>query len=779
LLFIDQQGNGYPCYGIWKAVTDGEIDLPHQDTLKKAYREGNFRALCRECVHGHPNDKWDIFPCSRYGCWVLPTIWGGLTKYPHIQFAGDQGKWCKNFHPDFDISLEQSRSRLERLLFDGDFWRDAFIEQKKPLDTFWPKTTKYEETNIIPVYSSKMGLYNIADDTPSSLDRFPPVNYFPHNPKDLDEISLSYLRERFLPICFLPHLRILFELAEEIHLLSIILTDPFSNTEFNYRSLFRDGTNAPSCFAEDSWKFLWRLPNSWPLWKLIVLNLSSAIRREKKYHGESIQDPQEYVISLRSMASHHHSYGKEEIDLSDVWQNNLGYWTNRADELRNIAKRYSQNTESLSSDLLAPIFLSSAKHADRSAAIQVWEAMDKHSSKKAFYLDDGNDGWLPCFSGSLADHHKAQFGCGLLNYLMWVRAIFGDSLGAIETFNSTNMSRKKPSQFVAYSAFPLDALKRARLKLTLAVLLQPIEGTYSIYSEMISEKAKLHLEKKEAEISAKKSSIRHYGHTMGHRISPLVNYFEQHDPTSEAAGCARMLDDMRLILQAHGVQSKEEFFNLNDGKKDDRFVDYHNSLDLLALLREKVALNCKMKVRVKLEDGKKEIFVRYPEFIFKISHAKVTPALFDTIKKRYCRLADAIFVEILSELVTNAVRHGWHAPSSKDASEANRAKVEIDVNTITIKGKNAIVLTNYYDNEEGLPPKPFFKTSWERWPDDTEHENSGPGMAISLFRAIGAGDLMVRIGSFPRPSEKQPGDLHVALLLEGLEKPLPQGGANR
>jgi hypothetical protein len=756
LLLIDQEGRGYPCYGAWAAVANGESDLPDQDALKEAYREGRFRGLCRECVHGHPNGNWDIFPCSRYGCQVWPTIWGGSEKYPHIQFAGNgDTNWCKYFEPDFEISLEQSRSRLERLLFDGDFWREAFLEQKRPLNHFWPKNND-KESNIIPLYSSRRGPYDFTDDTPSSLDAYPAANYFPHHPQDLGADSLSSLRERFLPICFLPHLRILYDLTPDIHLLSIILTDPFTNTEFNYRSLYRDGKSAPLCFANDSWKLLWRLPNSWPQWKRVVLNFSSAIRKDRQYHADSIQEPQEYVISLGPRTSPHYGYAKEKIDLSHIWLSNLGNWRDRADEMRNLARQFLGSTKMLPSDCYSSIFLSQANHKDRSAGLDTWDIMDKNSAKCLFYLSDDNDSWVPCFSGSISDVYKERFGCSLLNYLIWARAIFGDNLGAIETFNSTNVSRNKPSQFVAYSSTPLDAVARARLKLTLATLLQPIEGTYAIYSEMASARAKLNLEKKDAEISAKKSAIRHYGHTMGHRIAPVVSFFRQHDQDSEVAGCARMVADLSLILQAFASESKQDFFRLN-ADKGNRFVAYDVALDLLMILRSDIG-----KITPKDVAMSSGVIYRYPIFDIALDKAVIQLDLDDVVQNRKCRLHYAFFAQLLSELITNALQHGYQSDSDVDASGL-KAGVRIHLSSYRIDDKPALVISNYYTTKR-KPAPDFFTKAWSAWPRN--RENDGPGMAIAIFRALEAGDMKLMAQA---PDKNEPGMLHVALILKGLE----------
>ncbi len=759
LLLVDQQGRGYPCYGAWKAVLDNESEVPDQTAMIEAYSSGRFRSLCSECANGHPNGNWDIFPCSRYGYHVWPSIWGGTTKYPHVQFAGENARWCRYFEPDFEISLEQSRSRLERLIFDDEFWRSAFIEEKKPLDLFWPED-KADESNIIPIYNSRSSRYVFSNDTPSSLDKYPAANYFPHYPHDLVQETLSDLRKRFLPICFLPHLRVLFDLTEDIFLLSVILADPFTNSEFNYRSLYRNEKGAPPCFEDESWKLLWRLPNKWPKWKHIVLNLSSAIRRVRKQHTAELQEPQEYLITLNSAFFYQHGYGKEKIDLSELWQSNIGNWRTRSNRLKALAINNDRHSLSVSNGAFNSVFLSETQSDTNEFGIDVWQLVNTLSAdiKKSFYVFDNDSGWLPCFKEGVPAAQKAKFGCGLLNYLIWIRAIFGDSVNAIETFNSTNLSRNKPSQFVTYSAVPLDPLARARFKLTLSTLLQPIEGAYAIHSEMTSEMDRLRLEKKDAEITAKKGAIRHYGHTMGHRVSPVVAYFESNAPNTEAAACARLVQDMTLILQAYAVRNKDEFYILNS-EKNGRFVEYAKPLNLLSLLTNEIRTISSKEVQ--MSHG---VVFRYPKYdIDATAQAHIGLDLFDNKTTRQCRLHTAFFTQLLSELVINAVQHGWHDPSDEDTT-SKKASVKIRVDTTYLNKQPALVLTNYY-SEDVKPAPAFFRPKWNLWPQD--RENDGPGMALSVFRAVEAGSMMLKVTP-PIRGQNEPGQIHIALLLKGL-----------
>ncbi len=760
LLLVDEQGNGFPCYGAWEAFRNGESDFPNQGTLKWAYRNGNFRSLCRECVNGHPESNWEIFPCSRCGCQVWPTVWGGAREYHHLQFTGRDGRWCPSFKPDFEISLEQSRSRLERLLFEDEFWRHAFIEDRTPLDHFWPDDPS-SVGNIIPLYLSGPGQdrYRFYDDTPSSLDNYPPTNYFPPISPEHDQDIIPELQQRFLPICFLPHLRVLFKLTDKIILLSVILTDPFTKSEFNYRSIYRNGSGQPGCFIDDAWKSLWRLPNYSPQWKKNVLNLSSSIRKKVTRDGQDLDEPQEYVLKLSRKAYFSHSYGKEKLDLTEIWQEDIGNLRSRAATLRSrtpILREFADKNIPPEDKYFEDVFLSASNAEHKFFGKKVWAIVSKLSEKSCFYTRKSEDVWEPCFDG-MPDEQDATFGCQLLNYLIWVRAIFADDICAIETFNSINLSSNRPSQFVAFTSSPLNQADRARLKLTISTLLQPIENAYAILTETINETNKLHLERKDAEIAAKKSAIRHYGHTMGHRISPVVAHFEGQDSTTEAASCARLVHDMTLILQAYAVQNQKEFFRLNM-EKGGRFVDYDTPLDLLSLLQMEIR-----NISAKDVQMSHRVLYRFPVFEIYATKAVVELELRDIFTRKPCRLKTAFFTQLLSELVINAVQHGWHSQSDEE-DDGKRAGVTIGVDTITLHNQPALVLTNYY-SADAKPEPAFFSTEWKPWPKD--RENDGPGMALSVFEAIQAGKMMLKVKP-PIPELNEPGLIHVALLLNGL-----------
>lgn len=781
LLLVDEQGNGFPCYGAWEAFRNGESDFPNQGTLKWAYRNGNFRSLCRECVNGHPESNWEIFPCSRCGCQVWSTVWGGAREYHHLQFTGRDGRWCPSFKPDFEISLEQSRSRLERLLFEDEFWRHAFIEARRPLDHFWPDDPS-SDGNIIPLYLSgpDQDRYRFYDDTPSSLDNYPPTNYFPPISPEHDQDIIPELQQRFLPICFLPHLRVLFKLTDKIILLSVILSDPFTKSEFNYRSIYRNGSSQPGCFIDDAWKSLWRLPNYSPQWKKNVLNLSSSIRKKITRDGQILDEPQEYVLKLSRKAYFSHSYGKEKLDLTEIWQEDIGNLRSRAAILRSrspILREFADKNIPPEDNYFEDVFLSPSNAKHKFLGKKVWGIVSKLSEKNCFYTRKSEDVWEPCFDG-MPDEQDATFGCQLLNYLIWVRAIFDDDICAIETFNSINLSSNRPSQFVAFTSSPLNQADRARLKLTISTLLQPIENAYAIYAEAQAErKAVLH------------AAFRNSGHTLLARIGSVHKYFDppyvpqwhtklldsiramdssgdayqEFNDDRRAYHCAwteaKSLFELCLVLQLWGFSRPEDFwFGWEDPQKKRRFFDYKQTpFDLKLEIKEWCAEVFRFGPlgfdKDDSTDNAKyhDIYLRFDHHGLKKSllHAKIK----DLKENTFCRLGDGVLKAIFLEILNNAVRYGF--PIQPD-NQANWAVIDVFARVDTIYSEKRLVLWNF-TGKEGQDT-----IGWQAIPPNA---GKGLGLAAGVLRNLQLGDILER--RFRTATGKQA--YAVAIDLQGLE----------
>ncbi|MCG7851056.1 MAG: hypothetical protein MIO92_00885, partial [Methanosarcinaceae archaeon] len=505
LLFIDENGNAFSCYGAWIDYKNGNCELPNQEAMIQAYQNGVFHSLCVECLYAHKDDRWRYFPCARYGCTAKSSLWGE-QEHNHLQF-GDQNDRCQKFKPVFELSLEQSRTRLEKLLFRDGFWRNALLDPNKSLEEYWPTTDNKNPKvrNIIPIF----GDYPFDKDSASKLDELPANNYFPHEPHHLKKCQ-----EMFLPICFLPHLRVLFELHREVSLVSVILTDPRPDSDLDYRSLFRDGPNGPQCFEDNIWQDIWRLPNTWHEWKDTILNLSSAIRNDRKNGHQTLE---EYVVVLKPGNRKSRNFGKPIIDFSWLQGNRTIIKDRSVKEFVQTKAQLVRNSID-KNHIPSEYFLDPWKEPDNSIGVNVWNecfaAMHKGPKTKLGYeyihFNPTNNTWFQCFSENVSDLNKSTIGCKLLNYLIWLEAVFSGEISAIESFNAISSSNKQPSQFVVFSHNTLESVARAQFKLTLTTLMQPIESAYALEAEV-----------QRNVLSVKETAFRNAGHIMKNRtIAP-------------------------------------------------------------------------------------------------------------------------------------------------------------------------------------------------------------------------------------------------------------------
>ena len=225
-------------------------------------------------------------------------------------------------------------------------------------------------------------------------------------------------------------------------------------------------------------------------------------------------------------------------------------------------------------------------------------------------------------------------------------------------------------------------------------------GTTILFETAVSSIGRQEAEIMSAEIRAKESAIRHYGHTMGHRIAPVVAYFDKHDIGNEAAGCARLVSDISLVLQAYAVKGEQHFYRLN-AEKGNRFVVYDRPLDILGLMEGDIKTISPKDVQMA-----DRVIHRHPLLEVAVKEAYVNPEMRDVIQGRQCRLHDAFFAQLLSELVINAVQHGYHMKPD-ETNGGTSAGVRIRVGGIVLDGRPAVVLSNYFTAKRKPTPSYF------------------------------------------------------------------------
>lgn len=633
LLLIDESGDGYPCYGYWRANQSGDAEYPSLDDaiLKAAYRakeEERFRSLCIECIHTASNGTFDIFPCSRHGCSSQETMWVG-ELFQHLQFGGgNRDNRCGGFVPVFETSLERSRLRLEKILFKEDFWRSALIDKNYELERYWPMP-KGDLGALIPIYGS----YRFEIDSATSLDQFPASNYFSQELVDLSSDNYFKIRDAFLPVCFLPHLRVMFELVKDVCLLSVILSDRHRGSEFRYRSLYRNDESAPSCFREDSWQALWRLPYDWSAWKENVLNLSSAVR------AKNTQQPTEYLAVLSDTYVPERRLTKRYLNLSVVSKEFESILEERASAFRSALRAGCKTTSDEYNKVLLPLFFMHSNERDNAIGRKAWELVQKSQWSEHLCINDSRGQWVRW--SDVRESDKGDSGCRLLNYIVWVRSIFQSDLCAIEAFNPTSIAEKLPSQFVVFSSRPLGTLERARFKLTLTTLLQPIESAYAIGTEIDKHQLKL------------ASTVYAAGHSQKHIFSPMkasLQTLESDEIISANSRLQNVVKKMQLQMSwAEGSSSNMDLIaslSLHDGQLDQLDENFYAPKDCQYFIGEKIRLF----VGNLFSAG--QVLNINSDGLDKIDKVQITEGI--KTGKGLRRLCDSFYDELFQEILFNA-----------------------------------------------------------------------------------------------------------------------------
>ena len=261
-------------------------------------------------------------------------------------------------------------------------------------------------------------------------------------------------------------------------------------------------------------------------------------------------------------------------------------------------------------------------------------------------------------------------------------------------------------------------------------------------------------------IASKEAAIVHYGHTLGHRLSPIIAYFDQYDHTRASAN-AKFLGDLSIVLQANNIDSPESLYT---HEKKDRFLEYENKPEqlwnIVSCMTTKwhFLVESNQLVTVAKDVGQ-ESFMVMLEFIG-IKSAYLPYMLTDSINNKPCRLKEAFYSQLFCELLFNVVRYGAIAEDKINMKD-KIAHVLVMIGSQSIQHKGeiypVITLTNIVGNKS--LPSWLSKQTWTLWPEN--RENNGPGMAIGVLKRLKVGQMWYKYN----PAERV---FSVAIWLEGI-----------
>lgn len=238
---------------------------------------------------------------------------------------------------------------------------------------------------------------------------------------------------------------------------------------------------------------------------------------------------------------------------------------------------------------------------------------------------------------------------------------------------------------------------------------------------------------------ARKLALGHLGHTLKHRLDTLQAFLNRHGDAG-LSGHVQMLADLTVILQLNTVDDQEELLALEKRKRD-RFLDYAGDaaepLDLLARITRDWS---KLVAREQANSDKGQQLDAWCQLDMRsrITSAKLTHALVDEDGRR-CRLKEAIYRELLFELLLNVRRYGYVQPSPGETHDGVPVlTVRCDVSAAEIDGRTVLKMINQVHPGKDLPPH-LQSSEWKRWPAERKYD--GPGMALELLRRLKLGDM--------------------------------------
>lgn len=249
---------------------------------------------------------------------------------------------------------------------------------------------------------------------------------------------------------------------------------------------------------------------------------------------------------------------------------------------------------------------------------------------------------------------------------------------------------------------------------------------------------------------ARKVALSHFGHTLKHRLDVLSAFLDANAPGAVRLR-ADMLKDLTLILQLNSVDDRQELCEKLPERKRKRFMDIEGvqdvpaELNLLARIREWAqVLTREDDVTIMNADGHAETEIVCPvalNLFSRVSSAKVGWQM--TSRGERARLNEAVFRELLFELLNNAWKYGDRGhQTGRDGSLSVQVDVILDATTITHGSETIplLVLTNAVHPKK-VEECPLVANTWKRWPDEGDVRFNGPGMALDLLRRLRLGDM--------------------------------------
>ncbi len=389
-----------------------------------------------------------------------------------------------------------------------------------------------------------------------------------------------------------------------------------------------------------------------------------------------------------------------------------------------------------------------------------------------------------------------------INYFIWL-CFFREYLG-IQTYfvhHAHNMRRhfdvflgdqdtySTPSGIIICTHDRLSSRARSDYRTVFTQVMNPLEEL--VQAEFLSSDiASSELQREEAHkvAEARKMALGHYGHTLKNRLDVLSSFLDEHG--SPAIKMRKeMLRDLTLILQLNALDNREELLERLPSRKQERFLDIENTqgvqteIDLIQCIREWRQLvggqreflivdHEKRFQKEKKYEAELKINIEVEKAIIGLHLEALTAQ-----GKKRARLKEAIYRELVFELLHNSMRYGaYQARFNPEVCGNYHVSVWVTLSQELVpyngEQKHLLVLSNEVQPGKAIDPiivKAQKSEGWYRWPESKKYD--GPGMSVDLFRRLELGDMFYRV-------EEIQGHIiyRVGLHFEGMELVPPLNG---
>lgn len=359
-----------------------------------------------------------------------------------------------------------------------------------------------------------------------------------------------------------------------------------------------------------------------------------------------------------------------------------------------------------------------------------------------------------------------------INYFIWL-SFFKEYLGVQSYFvhHAHNLRRhfnvflgneaaaSTPSGLIVCTNGRLPLQARFDYRSVFSQIMNPMEEL--IQGEFASSeyaKAKGEIQEAVKVAEARKMALGHYGHTLKHRLDTLNAFLDVHG-TPAIKMRKDMLRDLTLILQLNTLDNRKELLERLPAQKQERFLDIEGRQGV----ERQLDLIQRIKGWQQLVGGQREFLIIDPER--SLNENRLCEALLETESEVMCapiglhleastpdgqknaRLKEAIYRELVFELLNNAMRYGAYE-AIYDPTVCGDYRVRVWVNVyqevIADRGEEKHLLVFGNEVQAGKATDSFIAKAkkvggWQRWPESKKYD--GPGMSVDLFRRLELGDM--------------------------------------